>query len=144
MSSVPVKSDTGQDCPAKFADFIAGGDTLRVYSGGRLVFASNKDRLLPLLDYIAALAGSFRAVTVFDRIVGNAAALLAVKAGAAVIYSPLASQPAIETCARYGVQIYARQIVPYITRPGGAGLCPMEQLSLGKEPDELLGILRKS
>ncbi len=120
----------------RFNAFLRSGDTLQVYEGERLVFSSDKDRLLPLLEYIGQSAVSPRAVLIFDKITGNAAALLSVKAGGRQVFSPMGSQLAVETLDKHGVKHHLTEIVPYIERADGAGMCPMEKLSLGKGPED--------
>ena len=63
-----------------FDDFLRSEDTLWVYKGDRLVFASDKDGLQPLLEYIDSFVPYPSQVIIFDKIMGNAAALLSVKA----------------------------------------------------------------
>jgi len=121
-----------------FSAFLASDDTLRIYLGDELVFSSEKNRLLPLMEYIALPrkdAGE-QPVTIFDKVMGNAAALLAVKANCREVYSPLGSELGIKTLERFGIEYHLSEIVPYIMRPDGKGMCPMERLSVGKEPDE--------
>ena len=67
---------------------------------------------------------------------GNAAALLAIKANCREVYSPLGSQIAVKTLDKYGVKYYLTEIVPYILQPDGVSMCPMEKLSIDKEPEE--------
>jgi len=74
-----------------FNIFLIGSDTLQVYKGSTLLFASNKDGLSPLLEYIDRFAHCYQ-VVIFDKIMGNAAALLAVKAGCREIFSPLGAK----------------------------------------------------
>ena len=123
------------------AEFESGRDTLRVYHQGELVFRSEKDRLEPFLDYLAAppVAGD---VTVLDRVTGNAAALLAILARAVTVYAPVGSAHAARTLAAHGLDYEFGVTVPSIQRADGAGTCPMEQLSLGKTPAELYAVLR--
>jgi len=118
-----------------FDDFMAGDDTLRIFEGDTLVFSSKKARLLPLLDYLAA-SDSNAAVTVYDKVVGNAAALLSVKAHAAAVYSPLGSEIAAGTLDGSGITHGFTKTVPYITQADCVSMCPMEKLSIGKEPEE--------
>ena len=125
-----------------FHDFAQSDDTLRVYRGERLVFASNKDRLLPLLEYIDRLGRNPQPVVLFDKIMGNAAALLAVIAHCQEIYSPLGSQLAARTLERHGIEYHFTLTVPYIQKPD-LTMCPMEQLSLNKEPAEFYALLKK-
>ncbi len=119
-----------------FNEFLTGDDTLRIYEGHTLVFASDKERLLPLMEYIADHSAGHQPVTIFDKIMGNAAALLAVKVNCREVYSPLGSELGIKTLDRYGITYHLNEIVPFIQRPDGKGICPMEQLSIGKEPEE--------
>ena len=119
-----------------FHDFMKSGDTLQVYEDGNLLFASEKDRLAPLLEYIDTLASSHRQVVIFDRIMGNAAALLSVKADCGEVYSPLGSRLAVTTLDKYHIKHHLTEIIPCITQPGGEDMCPMEKLSIGKTPDE--------
>jgi len=99
-----------------------------------LLFSSKKERLLPLLEYINQSGHSHQPVVIFDKIMGNAAALLSVKAGGEEVYSPLGSQIAVKTLEKYSIRYHLNEIVPYIQRPGKEEMCPMEELSLNKEP----------
>jgi hypothetical protein len=119
-----------------FSAFLASDDTLRIYREETLVFSSEKDQLLPLMEYIAEYGARKPPVTIFDKVMGNAAALLAVKTNCREVYSPLGSELAVKTLERYGIEYNLGEIVPYIQRPDGKGMCPMEKLSIGKEPDE--------
>jgi hypothetical protein len=126
----------------RFQAFLASDDTLRIYRGRKLVFSSKKDRLLPLMDYIAAPEVGRGAVLIYDKIMGNAAALLAVVVKAGEVYSPLGSELAIKTLEKYSIKYRLTKIVPFIMRDDGQGLCPMEQLSIGKSPDEFYIIMK--
>ena len=127
-----------------FNDFLASKDSLQVYSEDELLFSSAKDGLLPLLDYITEFAPSSAGITVFDRIVGNAAALLLVKANCRKIYSPLGSELAARTLDYHAVEYNFTEVVPYIRNRSGQGMCPMEKLSLHKTPGEFYEAVSKS
>ena len=116
--------------------FLISDDTLQVYKDSKLLFSSDKDRLLPLLEYLDKFANSHQQVTIFDKIVGNAAALLSIEARCQEVYSPLGSQLAIKTLEKYGVKYHITDLVPYITQPDKEDMCPMEKLSLDKGPAE--------
>ncbi len=115
------------------AEFKSGRDTLRIYHRGELVFRSDKERLEPFLDYLAA-APVTADVTVLDRVTGNAAALLAILARAATVYGLVGSAHAARTLAAHGVTYEFGVTVPSIQRADGTAICPMERLSLGKTP----------
>lgn len=124
-----------------FQQFTASGDTLRVYHGDKLVFSSRKDRLLPLMEYLGRFAAEYTGVVIFDKIIGNAAALLAVKAGCREAFSPLGSELAVQTLGKYRVAYHFTRTVPTIQRADGEGMCPMEKLSTGKGPEEFYQIM---
>jgi hypothetical protein len=119
-----------------FSAFLASDDTLRIFNEENMVFASDKDRLFALMEYIADCGASQHPVTIFDKVMGNAAALLAVKANAREVYSPLGSELAVKSLEKFGIEYNLSEIVPYIQRPDGKGMCPMEKLSIDKTPEE--------
>jgi hypothetical protein len=73
---------------------------------------------------------------------GNAAALLSVRAGASEVYSPLGSALAVKTLEKHKVKYHLTEVVPCIMRDDGKGMCPMEELSQGKEPGEFYRVMR--
>ena len=121
-----------------FRDFLSSSDTLRIYEfeENALVFSSEKGRLLPLLEYLDGPGAHYEQVIVFDKVIGNAAALLLIIAGCRIVYSPLGSDIAIETLNEYGIPYFFTATVPHIKHANGIDMCPMEKLSLGKTPEE--------
>lgn len=126
-----------------FDEFLMSCDTLRIYEGNQLIFFSIKGQLLPLLEYIEQFP-HHQQVVIFDKIMGNAAALLSVKAHCQDVYSPLGSKLATKTLDRYGIKYHIIEIVPYIQNSDGQDMCPMEKLSLDKVPEEFYQIMRNS
>jgi len=126
-----------------FDDFIASEDSLRVYDGDQLIFQSGKDRLQPLLEYIAVFTPYPGKIRIFDKIMGNAAALLSVKTGCQEVYSPLGSELAIQTLSSYHIEYHFTEVVPYIQKRNQQGMCPMEELSISKSPEEFYEVLRQ-
>jgi hypothetical protein len=118
-----------------YNDFLSGKDTLRVYSDESLLFSSEKDGILPLIEYLDTSDRSDN-VVIMDKVTGNAAALLSVLAGCTQIYSPLGSEIAAGTLDKYSVAYHFGETVPYIQRPNSEEMCPMEKLSLEKDPEE--------
>jgi hypothetical protein len=121
---------------AFFEDFLVSSDTLRVYEDSRLLFSSAKDGLLPLLEYSSQGPSPHRPVVIFDKIMGNAAALLSVRVGCQKVYSPLGSRIGLETLEARGIKHHISEIVDCILQSNGIDMCPMEKLSLGKDPEE--------
>ena len=119
-----------------FDKFLTHHNTLQVYKDNKLVFASDKERLLPLMEYIDRFSAIYGQVTLFDKIVGRAAALLCAKANCIEVYSPLGSELAVKALNQYGIKHHLVEIVPYINNTNQDDMCPMEKLSLGKDPEE--------
>lgn len=126
-----------------FSAFLTSDDTLRIYREERLVFSSKKDRLLPLMDYIKEHGPGQQPVTVFDKIMGNAAALLAVKANCREVFSPLGSELGIKTLKQNKIVYHLDETVPVIMRDDGKDMCPMEKLSMDKTPEEFYQEMKK-
>jgi hypothetical protein len=126
---------------ALFDEFLTSKNTLRVYKSSKLIFTSDKDRLLPLVEYIDKFASRHHNVVVFDKIVGRAAALLLIKADCREVFSPLGSQLAVEVLNKSGIKYHLTRTVPFIQTPDQK-MCPMETLSIGKEPEEFYYLIK--
>ena len=124
-----------------FDEFLSTDDTLRVYKGSKLIFASDKDRLLPLVEYIGKFACRHRNVVIFDKIMGRAAALLCIKANCREVFSPLGSQLAVEVLGKRGIKYHLTRTVPCIQTPDEK-MCPIEALSIGKEPEKFYQLIK--
>jgi len=124
-----------------FELFLGSHDTLRVYDDDQLVFSSSASRLAPLVVYLGQPPIPGANIVIMDRLVGNAAALLCIGAGCREVFSPLASQIAVETLRASGVKYDFTRIVPRIETPAG-DICPMEEMSIGKTPSEFWGLLK--
>ncbi|HEY96180.1 MAG TPA: DUF1893 domain-containing protein [Dehalococcoidia bacterium] len=118
-----------------YDEFISSEDTLRVYDDKKLLFSSEKDGILPLVEYLETSDRSDN-VVIMDRVTGNAAALLSILAGCTEIHSPLGSMIAVGTLEKYSVTYHFGETVPYIQRPNSKEMCPMEKLSLEKDPEK--------
>ena len=115
-----------------FNEFLDSNDTLQIYRDEDLIFVSEKERLVPLMEYLSDSDSGERPVTIFDKVMGNAAALLSVKANCREVYSPLGSELAVKTLEKHNIEYHLTEIVPYIVRDDGRGMCPLEKLSIGK------------
>lgn len=127
----------------RFEEFIAGRDNLHVYYQERLLFSSREEGIAPLMDYIERFVPGVSGVLIFDRIVGNAAALLLKIALCHEVWSPLGSEAAARTLEAFGIRYHFVERVPYILSRQGSDMCPLEKLSLGKAPEEFYNIYRE-
>ena len=119
-----------------FNEFLVSSDTLRVYKDDKLIFSSGKEGLLPILDYLGECAPHNRQVVSFDKVMGNAAALLSILADCREVYSPLGSRIAVKTLEKHGIKYHINEIAPFITQDNNIDMCPMEKLSLDSEAEE--------
>lgn len=127
-----------------FNKFLDSGDRLWICEGEQLVFTSTKSGISPLLEYLNNLSSRYQRVVVFDRVTGNAAALLSIKAGCRAVFSQMGSQLAATTLDRHGIEYHFRKTVPHIQNRDGTDMCPMEKLSLGKSVDEFYRLAKEA
>jgi hypothetical protein len=126
----------------RFTEFLKSRDTFRVYRGNQLLFISCKDKLAPVVEYIDSFVPYKKGVVVYDRIVGNAAALLLETIRCRLVLSELGSKNAIKTLNSAGIKYHFSETVDCIMDDSGENMCPMERLSLGKSPEEFLKALK--
>jgi len=105
------------------------GMNLLVYSGGELVFSSDKNGIMPLIDAIDAIGveGLGDLVTA-DRIVGKAAVLLNVYLGAGEVHAMLISTGAMELLSDRGIPFVFREETDAIKMRDGVIFCPFERM----------------
>jgi hypothetical protein len=126
-----------------FKEFMASDDTLRIYHGDEMIFSSKKDRLMPLMEYLKEAGTGGEPVVIFDKVIGNAAACLAVKANCRECFSPLGSELGVKTLKKHKIVHHLGTTVPYIMRDDGLDMCPMEKLSVDKTPEEFYAEMKK-
>lgn len=126
-----------------FSQFLESEDNLRVYHNGDLVFSSRKDGVAPLVSYVTQFGFNVDGVYVFDRIVGNAAALLLELAGCIEVWSQVGSELAVRTLDARGIRHHFVAVAPCIINRKGDDMCPFEKLSLGKTAEEFYNLARQ-
>jgi len=121
-----------QETDALYRSFLDSTDTVWFMRGGSQIFRSQLRGIAPLLDYLDRFGPSDgQDIVIFDRVVGNAAALLMKLAGCGEVRAPLASGHAVATLEELGIDHHFQQVVPHIVNRQGSGMCPFEKLSLG-------------
>lgn len=125
-----------------FHYFLASKDDLRVYHGAWLIFSSKDSGLAPLVDYVIKFVPATGEALVFDRVVGNAAALLLKLALCTEVWSSLGSEQAAQTLSNFGIRYHFVTKVPYILNRQSSDICPFEKLSMGKTADEFYDTIK--
>jgi hypothetical protein len=108
------------------------GMNLLVYSGGELVFSSDKHGIVPLIDAIDAIGGEeLRDLVTADRIVGKAAVLLNIYLGAGEVHAMLISSGAKGLLSDRGIPFLFREETDVIKVRDGVIFCPFERMVQG-------------
>ncbi len=128
---------------ALYESFIQSEDTVWFLRDGERVFRSQKKGIAPLLEYLELFdIHDEGELIVFDRVVGNAAALLMKLARCKEVYAALASELAVETLKGFDIPGSFQKIVPHIINRKGTGMCPFERLSIGKSPADFYNLAK--
>jgi len=129
---------------ARFEEFQGTKDTLWVEAGGDVIYRSCGQGISPLVRYLSEFESPPREVVVYDKVVGNGAALLLKLAGCGEVYGAVGSQLAAATLDELGVGYHFLKSVPYILNHTGEQMCPFEKLSLGKSSEEFYELAKQA
>lgn len=111
--------------------------TLALLYRGRVVYSSNAQGLKPLRECIAECSVRFRECTLFDKVIGLAAAKLILYSGMVnTIITTVASRPAVDFLGESHIAIYADRVVDNILTKDGKAVCPGERIALETEDRE--------
>jgi hypothetical protein len=127
----------------EFEEFAKSDFTLQIFSKNKLVFKSKKEGVRGLVDYIKKYGKHFGDLTIFDRVIGNAAALLFAYLKAKEVYGVVGSKLAKKTLKKFKIKFHFKKTIPNILNKDETDLCPFEKLSLLKSPEQLYNCLKK-
>lgn len=122
--------------------FLASEDTLWISQNDNIIYRSDKKGIVPLVEYITEHSQSEKDVIIYDRIIGNAAAVLLGKLLCKKAYTHTVSNEALKTMNNLGINCFHVEAVPHIINRAGNGICPFEEASIGKSTDEFLEYLK--
>ncbi len=115
-----------------------------ITKGKNIIYRSNMSGLSPLMQAINQLNGELAGASVYDRIIGRAAAFLLVHASVRSVYTPLVSRPAIEILRSHKIPVVYLAKVDRIMDREMKDLCPMEKLSLDADtPMEFIRLVNR-
>ncbi len=127
----------------RFESFLKSPDAIWIIGPTGFIFQSQRRGIAPLLSYIEQTPLP-EEVVIFDKVTGNAAALLMKKACCQEVFSPVGSDPAAETLKGFGIICHFTKTVPFIINREGNGMCSFETMSLGKSPDEFYALVKSN
>ncbi len=125
----------------KVDDFDINGWTFIVIKNEKIIFRSKSQGLEPLIFCLRHRKKDLAGAIVFDKIVGQAAALLLVLGKVKKVITPLASQKALDYLRKNKVRVIYKSKVRHILNKKKDDFCPMEKISRGKTAEEFLRIL---
>ena len=100
--------------------------------------------VMPLLDFYDQKAGKFTGAIVVDKVIGRAAAMIAIRGRARAVYGEIMSEDALELLEKHDTPADYGQLVPRILNAKRDGLCPLEQSVAGiEDPALALTALRR-
>lgn len=91
----------------------------------------------PLMNPLRKDKKAFENGVIADKVIGKAAAMMAVYGGAKAVYGGVMSVDAKAVLERYGVEFAYDELVPYIKNRTQTGRCPMETAVLDIDDLEL-------
>lgn len=123
---------------------IENNYTCVAVQGKDVVMTSFERGVKPLIQLYESKNDSFTSLVIADRVIGKAAALLAILCGITSVYTVVISTEAKKVLSGFNIPASYENEVPYIINRKGDGKCPMEVLSENvKEPLEMYQKIKK-
>ncbi|VVC03711.1 Uncharacterised protein [Candidatus Burarchaeum australiense] len=109
---------------------------LRVLKDDRTVYESDEAGLKPLAHLYFTKPALMKGASIYDKVVGEAAARIFIMARVGNVHAGIASRGAFELLKKAGIPACAEKIVDKILNAARTGPCPMEKLSAENKDDE--------
>ena len=114
-----------------------------ICSDGTLIQEQGRG-LSPILKIFDTHPEAMKGAVVVDKVIGRAAAMVAINGQAGSVYGELISEDAVELLQKHGIEVSYNQLVHRILNRNRDGLCPLEQSVFGiDDPVEALAAARK-
>lgn len=115
--------------------------SLVVYCAERAVFRSEASDLRPLIRYVKQVGRKYNSVTVFDKYIGRAAALLLAMIEPDMVYVGTLSNGGAEALNQHRIKFHADNRVEYLMGIASEQMCQWEKLAIDKTPEQLWELL---
>lgn len=123
-------------------DLLSIDGTTLALCKGSWTHTSRERGIRPMVDFICGGVGP-KGFCAADKVVGKAASLLFVLAGAGQVYAEVMSEGAIAVFETHGISWSCDTKTEHIINRQGTGLCPMEQAVSGTDnPSEALAAIK--
>jgi len=116
------------------------GRALVLVKDGKVLMRDNRRGIGPMYDVATKEREAALASSLADKVIGKAAAMLAVDAGIVNLYAAVLSEEAERVLSEADIYCEFGRKVPFIQNRGKTGKCPMELLAgdLGHDETEVL------
>lgn len=134
---------TRQAIDAALDTIAAGGADCIVLQPGCEPLHGQGRGIRPLLQLLENDPAALQGAVLTDKIIGKAAAMVAVLGGVAEVHALTASTAGLAFLTARGIPADARTTVPHIINRTGDGICPLEQtVQTVDDPAEALPLLK--
>lgn len=131
--------------PEVLSRFSDGKASFCLEKCGKIEYICMGRGIGPALDAQQKMPELLRGATVYDTIVGKAAAALFILGGAEFVYGETVSDCAVELLTKHGIGCSWKIRTKEIVNRRGDGLCPFEQAVLPcRTPEECLPVIRET
>lgn len=116
-----------------------------IWIEGKEPILSKEIGIKPLMQELRKERQAFAQGVIADKVVGKAAALMAILGGAKAVYGQVFSESAENILQNYGIEYAYEQKVPYIENRTKTGQCPLEQaVNDIDDPDTAFEVLEET
>lgn len=118
-------------------------DCVLICTDGSLILERGRG-LSPILRMFDTNREKMNGGIVVDKVVGRAAAMVAISGGVSLVHGELISEDAVKLLKNHGVDVRYAKLVHRILNRKQDGLCPLEQSVLEvDDPEQALPLIRK-
>jgi len=112
---------------------------------GRIIAEKSGGGVSPLLSFYDESPKMLNGSIVVDKVIGRAAAFIAISAGASHVHGEVMSSDAESLLTKHGISSSHHLLVPRILNRNRSGLCPLEKSVSGiEDPAKALASLRRA
>ncbi len=124
--------------------FVESGLSFLVCQDGKEVFRSSESDLRPVVEFLTTSKVRRASLTVYDKYVGRAAALLITLLNPDKVYAGIISQAGADALEQHVIPYEAGEQVQYLMDVASRDMCRWEKMSAGKTPVEFFRQLEKT
>lgn len=112
---------------------------------GKIAYSVSGRGISPILVVLDEPGNIMQGAIVADKVVGRAAAAIAIAGGAKAVHGELICDGAVDLLEKHNVKVSHSKKVPYILNRAKNGLCPVETAVLAEnDPKKMVVLIRKA